>query len=353
MLQKGRIVEDRYVIIQEIGSGSFSRVFSAFDELDGILVAIKFVNMNFTDPQLLREEVNLNRLANRFSPDHTVKLLNEFKFDDLWHCLVMEYMLCSLDHHLKSLSQRFLSLEKIKEVGKQLFHALESFTCVSSSHFSKKSICLIHADIKPENVLIEPDSWSVKLGDFGLCSLGCSRSEQSGTLQYMAPERLFQLNYDSSVDVWAAGCTLFEFFSGRKLFNRCFLPDIIDALVETCGMPPSEFIARTTVVEIRRCFVSSFGRWLPVNKAVRASKFTLKVQLEACLGQHEDVENERFESFVDLLRGILRWKPGERLNAKQALKHPFFEDWGELGFVVRFSEDFCEIWFCVFWRFTT
>ena len=325
MFQKGRIVEDRYVLIQEIGTGSFSRVYSAFDELNGILVAIKFVNMNCTDPQLLSQEVNLNRLANRFSPDHTVKLLNEFKFGDLWHCLVLEYMLCSLDHHLKSLPQRFLRLEKIREVGKQLFHALESFVQASSS--SSKSFGLIHADIKPGNVLIEPDSFSVKLGDFGLSSLGCAQPEQAGTLQYMAPEMLFCLSYDSSVDVWAAGCTLFEFFSGMKLFNRCFLPDVIDAIVETCGMPPSEFIARTSVVEVRQCFVSSFGRWLPANKSVRPSKFGLKEQLEAYLGQHEEVEIELFDSFVDLLQGILKWKPNERLTPFQALKHPFFEEW--------------------------
>ena len=85
---------------------------------------------------------------------------------------------------------------------------------------------LIHGDIAPKNVLVDPASLSIKLCDFGLSTRldiqprRTDGSNMAGTLKYMSPEQTGRTNLDIDYrsDFYSLGATLYELFSGREPF---------------------------------------------------------------------------------------------------------------------------------------
>ena len=80
---------------------------------------------------------------------------------------------------------------------------------------------IIHADLKPDNILISKDTKLIKV-----CDLGTAFTyEESSLVEYLAsrfyraPEIILGYPYDSSIDMWAAACTLYELYTGQFLYN--------------------------------------------------------------------------------------------------------------------------------------
>ncbi|XP_058228682.1 protein kinase C epsilon type-like [Hemibagrus wyckioides] len=80
---------------------------------------------------------------------------------------------------------------------------------------------IIHRDLKPENILLDADG-HCKLADFGLCAEGILDGKTSntfcGTPNYMAPEMIQYMEYDTSVDWWALGLIMYEMMTGYSPF---------------------------------------------------------------------------------------------------------------------------------------
>ena len=76
---------------------------------------------------------------------------------------------------------------------------------------------VIHRDIKPENILIaDLDKMQVKLCDFGWSThtINERRTTFCGTVDYVAPELVYQEAYDHTIDIWAIGILTFELLTG-------------------------------------------------------------------------------------------------------------------------------------------
>jgi serine/threonine protein kinase len=94
------------------------------------------------------------------------------------------------------------------------------FRDVAGALHSLHCSCVVHRDVKPENVLICAGGVA-KLADFGWCSQlasGADRGTFCGTSEYLSPEMIASEPYDFKVDVWAAGVLLFETLVGRSPF---------------------------------------------------------------------------------------------------------------------------------------
>lgn len=90
---------------------------------------------------------------------------------------------------------------------------------------------IIHRDLKPQNILIK--NQTLKIADFGLSRTYSLHSTfttqvlifkilasfQVVTLHYRSPELLLQCNYNTSVDIWAIGCTFLELYTRQPIFN--------------------------------------------------------------------------------------------------------------------------------------
>ncbi|KAL8707120.1 MAG: hypothetical protein Q9220_007797 [cf. Caloplaca sp. 1 TL-2023] len=80
---------------------------------------------------------------------------------------------------------------------------------------------LLHADLKPDNVLINESHNVLKVYDLGSSS-DASENEVTPYLVsrfYRAPEIILGVPFDFAIDVWSIGCTLFELYTGRILFT--------------------------------------------------------------------------------------------------------------------------------------
>ena len=76
---------------------------------------------------------------------------------------------------------------------------------------------VIHADVKPENLMVEPDG-RVTLIDFGLsCQLGSQATSIRGTREYMAPEQLDQGCIDARTDLYNLGACFYHLLTGRQV----------------------------------------------------------------------------------------------------------------------------------------
>ncbi|HSK05490.1 MAG TPA: protein kinase, partial [Kofleriaceae bacterium] len=134
---------------------------------------------------------------------------------------------------------------------------------------------LVHADLKPENVII-PDDGRVRVVDFGLARLAQSApNAASGTPAYMAPERWRGAPPTGAIDVWALGVMLHELITGRRpIDNDAFFHGLFTAdAIELPGLPAAPWAQL-----VRSC--------LAIDPMVRPGAEEVVRQLTAMLDPH-------------------------------------------------------------------
>ncbi|XP_070043943.1 serine/threonine-protein kinase AFC2 isoform X3 [Nicotiana tomentosiformis] len=207
---------------------------------------------------------------------------------------------------------------------------------------------LIHTDLKPENILLVSSDYikvpdykfssrspkdssyykrvpkfsAIKVIDFG--STIYDRQDQKyivSTRHYRAPEVILGLGWRYACDIWSVGCILVELCSGEALFQTHENLEHLAMMERVLGPLPQHMLKRVDQQAdkyVRR------GRldW-PEGASSRDSiKAVLKLaRLQNIIMQHVD---HAAGDLINLLQGLLRYDPSERLTAREALRHPFF-----------------------------
>ena len=197
-------------LAQIIGRGSSSYVQHAVHKPTGTQVALKVINMfdKGKRDQLMQEIATLYDAAcpsiigfyGAFYREGTISI-------------ALEYMdggsLANMVHQLGPLDEPVLA-----HIAFQIVFALA---------YLKRTLRRVHRDIKPSNVLINSQGL-VKLSDFGLSAelqnsiAMCATFV--GTFKYMSPERIKNLTYGQSADIWSLGITLLECATGRYPYSE-------------------------------------------------------------------------------------------------------------------------------------
>ena len=141
---------------------------------------------------------------------HIVRLISHFEYKEHL-CMVFE----SLDMNLREVIQRFgrnvgLNLRAVRAYTHQIFLALALL----------RKAEIIHADLKPDNILVNETKTVLKICDLGSAS-ELKDSEITPYLVsrfYRAPEIILGQPHDYALDVWSAGCTAYELYTGKVLF---------------------------------------------------------------------------------------------------------------------------------------
>ena len=205
----------RYEIKEILGEGGMGTVFKAVDSELGEVIAIKTLKKDFLsqDATALERFKGEIRLARRISHRNVVRTHDLGENSGIYY-ITMEYI---EGKSLKELirARGRLPIAITLSVGKQLARALEI------AHEQG----VIHRDIKPQNMVVEPNG-VLKVMDFGIARLASRQPEsgvtQAGTIigtpEYMAPEQLSGEEVDHRVDIYAAGCVLYECLTGRPPF---------------------------------------------------------------------------------------------------------------------------------------
>jgi serine/threonine-protein kinase len=213
MLAPGQTFAGRYEVKSMLGMGGMGVVYRAIDKELGEAVAIKTLKADAmaSDPAMLARFKDEIRLARKITHRNVVRTHDLGEVEGMYY-ITMEF--CegqSLKHLIQS--RGHLPVAVTLTVGKQLCRALES------AHEQG----VIHRDIKPQNLIMEP-SGTLKVMDFGIARLaartdGVTQAGTAiGTPEYMAPEQLLGDKVDFRVDLYAAGCVLFECLTGRTPF---------------------------------------------------------------------------------------------------------------------------------------
>jgi len=290
--------EVSYMDTKVIGNGSFGVVFQAKLCETGELVAIKKV---LQDKRFKNRELQIMR---RLEHCNIVKLKYFFyssgdKKEEVFLNLVLEFVPETVykvaRHHSKQ--KQTIPISYIKLYMYQLFRSL--------AYIHSLGVC--HRDIKPQNLLLDPETGVLKLCDFGSAkhlvrgepnvSYICSR-------YYRAPELIFgATDYTTNIDVWSAGCVLAELLLGQPIFPGDSGVDQLVEIIKVLGTPTRE--------QIRE-----------MNPNYTEFKFP---QIKSHPWQK--VFRQRTpEDAITLVSRLLEYTPSARITPLQACAHKFFDE---------------------------
>jgi serine/threonine-protein kinase len=223
----GKLVDDRFQVEKLLGVGTVGSVYRAQDLVQGAPVALKIWNVaahnDQTRGRFMREAKALLTLRHP-----NIVELQGFGMIDVLPYVAMEY----LDG--RSLEALLASTEPPEPLDSGM--ALEIMSQILQALSYAHGHGVVHRDLKPDNVVLvnhREDGtrrW-VKLLDYGLAKFLSPDDDPlkgtaltmtgmiMGTPLYMAPEQASGKSVDARVDVYAAGCLLFEMLSGRPPFT--------------------------------------------------------------------------------------------------------------------------------------
>ncbi|THU83643.1 Pkinase-domain-containing protein [Dendrothele bispora CBS 962.96] len=252
-----------YVVSTEIGKGSFATVYKGYHEDSRKQVAIKAVKREKLSPKLLDNLQSEIHILKALSHRHITKLI-EIVRSDHYIYLVMEY--CSggdLTNYIKKRG-RVETLEYIPSPGaapKCYPHpptgGLDEIVVRSFLRQLARALKflrhrnLIHRDIKPQNLLLNPAPPEelarghplgvpiLKVADFGFArSLPNTMLAETlcGSPLYMAPEILAYKKYDAKADLWSVGAVLYETAVGRPPFRAQNHIELLKKIEKSSGI---------------------------------------------------------------------------------------------------------------------
>jgi serine/threonine protein kinase len=221
--------QNRYEIIQTIGTGATSRVDLARDSVIGRTVAIKTFLRGFSSGDLQKQFLREAQIFGRLSHPYIVALYDVGTNDDGVPYLVMEHVEGKTLEAAMSAGK--LPLERAAVWGADLASAL------ALAHHSQ----VIHGDVKPANILITKYG-QVKLGDFGIARFATQVSASGailGTPAYLSPEQILGQKQDSRSDLFSLGIILYQMSTGVRPFDGTSVGAVCAQIVSSEPLPPS------------------------------------------------------------------------------------------------------------------
>ncbi|KAE8348164.1 kinase-like domain-containing protein [Aspergillus coremiiformis] len=324
----GELINGRYHVQQNLGKGMFSSVVRATDSKTGKLVAVKIIRQNDTMKKAGMKEIGILEQLHEADPDdkkHVIKFKRHF--DHKGHlCMVFENLSMNLREVLKKFGRDVgLNLRAIRAYAQQIFLGLSLL----------RKCNILHADLKPDNLLVNEQRNVLKVCDLGSASPATENEITPYLVSrfYRAPEIILGIPYDHAIDVWSIGCTLFELYTGKILFTGRNNNQMLRSVMECRGKYPPKLLRRGSLAHVHFDNMGNFhsteedkitGRL--VTRVVDFKKPTrdLKTRLMG-KGTRGMTDNEAKELtlFVDLLDRCLSLNPEKRCTPAEALKHPF------------------------------
>lgn len=210
ILHAGTMLQDRYEILERIGSGGMSEVYKAKCHKLNRLVAIKVLKAEFTSDAGFVSKFKMEaQAAAGLSHPNIVNIYDVVDEGDL-HFIVMELV---EGITLKS----YITKKGHLDVKETIGIAIQVAQGIEAAHEQH----IIHRDIKPQNMLISMDG-KVKVADFGIARAVSSQTMNStvvGTVHYISPEQARGGFSDERSDLYSLGITMFEMVTGRVPFD--------------------------------------------------------------------------------------------------------------------------------------
>ncbi|CAB1325752.1 unnamed protein product [Coregonus sp. 'balchen'] len=329
-LNIGEILDKRYSVYGYTGQGVFSNVIRARDVARASQeVAIKIIRNNELMQKTGLKELEFLKKLNNADPDdkfHCLRLFRHF-YHKQHLCLVFEPLSMNLREVLKKYGKDVgLHIKAVRSYSQQLFLALKLL----------KRCNILHADIKPDNILVNESKTILKLCDFG----SASHVAENGITPYLvsrfyrAPEIIIGKPYDYGIDMWSVGCTLYELYTGKILFPGKTNNHMIKLAMDIKGKMPNKMI-RKGVFKDQHFDQNLNFLYTEVDKVTEREKVTvmstinptkeLLADMVGCQRLPED-QRKKVAQLKDLLDLTLMLDPTKRISINQALQHPYIQE---------------------------
>ncbi len=206
MIKAGTMIEDRYEIIELIGTGGMSDVYKAKCHKLNRFVAVKVLKQEFSEnTDFVTKFRTEARAAAGLEHPNIVNVYDVGEQDGMYYIIMELVEGITLKRYIEKKAR--LSVKEAVSIAIQISMGIEA------AHNKQ----IIHRDIKPQNVLILDDG-RLKITDFGIAKIqqpGNAR-ETSGTPGYMSPEVMCAQDHTIAVDYFAVGVIGFEFMKGIR-----------------------------------------------------------------------------------------------------------------------------------------
>jgi tRNA A-37 threonylcarbamoyl transferase component Bud32 len=208
----GTLLNGRFRLEEQIGSGGMSTVYRAFDEVLERSVAIKVMHASIAEDGVQLERFRREaRTAAKMSHPHVVTVIDAGE-DDGHPFIVLEYV------EGETLKDRIRRCGPLP-VAEAVAYAIEIGRALMAAHHER----LVHRDVKPQNVLLDPEG-RAKVTDFGISrSLDqeglTATGRVLGTTDYVSPEQALGEDVTEQSDVYSLGVVLYEMLTGHVPFK--------------------------------------------------------------------------------------------------------------------------------------
>ena len=306
-----------YEIIEQIYCGSRTKVYRATRKQDSLPVVIKCLAAEYPSFNELLQFRNQYVITENLQIPGILRSLSLEPYGN-GYALVMEDMGgISLQEYALILQKEYGSFSDINFLTECLYIALELVNILHKLNQQR----IIHKDIKPANILINPETKQVKLIDFSIASLLPRETQEikspnilEGTLAYISPEQTGRMNrgIDYRSDFYSLGVTFYELLTGELPFKSNDAMELVHCHI--AKQPPeikktdsnrsfanklhlNPLLGKEMGQEIPQVLSDIVMKLMAKNAEDRyQSALGLKYDLEICLQQLKDTGNiEKFE----------------------------------------------------------
>jgi len=207
----GTLFATRYQVVRKLGGGGMADVYLAEDQELGRRVAVKILHERYAnDTQFVERFRREATHAAGLSHPHIVSIFDRGETNGSYF-IVME--------HVEGKTLK----ELIRSRGPCPIPLAIDYTrqILSALRYAHRA-GVIHRDIKPHNVIVDPDG-QLKVTDFGIARAGVSQMTEEGaiigTAQYLSPEQARGAPVDQTSDIYSCGVVLFELLTGQVPFT--------------------------------------------------------------------------------------------------------------------------------------
>lgn len=228
----GQMLDNRYEILEVIGSGGMAVVYKALCHRLNRYVAIKILRDEYANDPEFREHFRAESQAVAMLSHPNIVAVYDYSRDLSCQYIVMELIDgITLKQYMQK--KGALSWQEALHFSAQIARAL--------SHAHSKGI--IHRDIKPQNIMVCRDG-SIKVADFGIADLETDEDnrtqETMGSIHYISPEQAHGEAADARADIYSLGIVMYEMLTGRLPYDGDTVEAIAVQRMSGALVPPGD-----------------------------------------------------------------------------------------------------------------
>lgn len=308
----GTMLDDRYEILEVIGTGGMAVVYKAMCHRLNRYVAVKILRDELANDEEFRKRFQTEAQAVAMLSHPNIVSVYDVSHSDGVEYIVMELIEgVTLMQYMKK--KGALGWKEALHFAVQISKALE--------HAHEKGI--VHRDIKPQNIMILKDG-TIKVADFGIAALESAQEKKSdqtvGSVHYIAPEQARGEQPDPRSDIYSLGVVMYEMLTGKMPYDGDTAEQVAMKHITGHPVPPQELNPdipeELAAITLKAMNSDINARYQSASELLRDLEDFRKQQAAANLGSGSDEDLEILDVITPDVHPI--GKSGELSKEKYA-----------------------------------